>query len=398
MRQQISSLEHRASPAHDIQSRCSIDTYFSGLDCLRGEAALGVVLYHCSTRLHVPNLFWHGYLAVDFFFVLSGFVMARAYRTRLATDRLSIARFLMMRGIRLMPLIVLGTVLAAIVEIGRPGISDQHRHLIDAAEALVFGLFLVPTLHTTTLEFAVFPLNGPVWSLFFEVWANAAFAIWARSRLGFWSLAPLLGGSLVLLVWGAHHDGQIIFGPLPDHFWLGFARVTWSFSVGLILFHVRASAPGVPFLVPALVLLAVMAMPSLGAMNEAFDDLCVILILPSIVFAASSARFGILARRWCSRSGDLSYPIYALHYPLLRVFSSIEARLDLNIIGRLAMVAFATAVIVVVATAAYALFDRPIRRSLASGLGRLARGGEHPVALTPSGDAQRRYPGGLAGS
>ena len=85
------------------------------LDGLRGLAAIIVVCFHLTEPLassHLDNLVNHGYLAVDFFFLLSGFVMGYAYDDR--WDKLTIGGFLRRRFERLQPLVVLGMTLGAV--------------------------------------------------------------------------------------------------------------------------------------------------------------------------------------------------------------------------------------------------------------------------------------------
>jgi peptidoglycan/LPS O-acetylase OafA/YrhL len=357
------------APNARVPAASGSNDHYLGLDFLRGVAALAVLCFHSSTRFNLPYLFPHGYLAVDFFFALSGFVIARAYQARISSGRLPILQFALMRVIRLMPLIVLGTLVAAIGEFARPGIIDQHQHLIDAISAFLLGLVLIPTLYPNSLTFTVFPLNGPAWSLFLEAAANGAFAIWAWIRPGIYSLALICIISALGLLSGAYLTGKMDFGAVRDDFWLGFARVGWSFSLGVILFRFRHRAPQTPFIVPACLLISVLLTPSLGAIDAAFDSICVLFVLPWIVWLASAAQFGSRGQRWSAWSGDLSYPIYALHYPLLRYFGGGGAVLQLSLLGRSVVACLATLVVLMASAAAYALFDVPVRRWLSRKLG-----------------------------
>ena len=318
-------------------------------------------------RLHMPGFFAHGYLAVDFFFVLSGFVITKAYTARIETGALPIARFYLVRLVRLLPLVILGTLLAAMIEWRRPDIVDQARHLKETLLALVCGSTLIPILWSTTLEQATFPLNAPVWSLFFEAVANAVFAPLARMRAGRVVLPPLLAISAIFFFWGGQRMGTTNVGAGLDNFWFGFARVVWSFSAGIVLYVWRDRVPHVPFIISLLGLVLILFAPNLGSWDLLFDYACVFVLLPGLVFTASTARLNLSWRKIAAFSGDLSYPIYAIHYPFVRAISFAGMKLHLLVPGRLVVVAAGTLAIVVGSAVVYAVYDIPVRRRL-SGL------------------------------
>ena len=340
--------------------------HFLGLDLLRGIAALAVVLYHLSSRIDLPAFVSHGYLAVDFFFVLSGFVMARAYEARIADGRLSIGRFGVSRAIRLLPIIVLGTLIAAVVEIGRPGIMDQQQHAIDTALALVSGSVLVPTLHVTTLEHTLFPLNGPAWSLLMESIASVAFAFYSRFLGSCLALQVILMTCAATIAWGAHHYGSADMGALPDTFWLGLARIGWSFTVGMLLLRFRSRTPRVYFGFPLFLLIAILISPRFSWGNDLFDDICIFFAFPAIVLTASTVRLTGLGRRASIIGGDLSYPIYGIHYPLVRLFANVGQKIQFMPDCRVLTVLVGTAVIIVISGCACSFYDIPVRRFLTS--------------------------------
>ncbi len=337
-----------------------------GLDLLRGIAALAVVLYHLSSRVELPACVSHGYLAVDFFFVLSGFVMARAYEARIADGRLSIVRFGVSRAIRLLPVIVLGTLIAAVIEIGRPGIMDQKQHAIDTALALVSGSVLVPTLHVTTLEHILFPLNGPAWSLLMETIASAIFALYARFLESYLVLQAVLIICAAAISWGAHQNGSADLGALPETFWLGLARIGWSFTAGMLLFRFRDRTPRIFFGFPLTSLILILLTPKLSWRNDLFDDLCIFLAFPAIVLAASTVRLTGFGRRASILGGDLSYPIYGIHYPLVRLFTNIGQKIQFVSDWRVLTVVVGTAVIIAISSLACLFYDVPVRRFLTS--------------------------------
>lgn len=338
--------------------------HYLGLDFLRGIAAFAVILLHCRERFELPYLCPHGYLAVDFFFVLSGFVIARAYYTRLSTGNLTMAHFARIRAIRLMPLIFLATLAAAVIEIGRPGITDQRVHLFDTAQAFLFGSTLIPMLRPNVIFDSIFPLVIPVWSLFFEAIANGVFAIFAKLRV--WpavvpAMAILTG---MLFLYGIHVFGTVDFGAQRDTFWFAFGRVGWSFTVGILLYRFREYAPRIPFDIPLALLGAVLIMPLAAKPDDVFDLVCVFFLLPLIVWLASTAEFGVRGQRLAGWSGDLSYPLYALHFPFLRIATVASSRLHLGSVGHILVVACTSAATIGVAAMAYRFYDVPVRKWL----------------------------------
>lgn len=338
--------------------------HYLGMDLLRGVAAVIVVGYHLSFRLGLPDLFAHGYLTVDFFFGLSGFVVAKAYEGRIASGRMSLKGFALLRAVRLMPLIVFGTVLAALMEVGRPGVADQHGHVADTSRALAMGVVLLPTLWATGLEQAVFPLNGPSWSLFFEAVANGVFGGWARSRLGPWSLWPFLLFGLATMSWGLAKHVHVTYGALPSTFWLGFGRVSWSFAAGIVTYHLRRHAPRVPIVVPLVALVGVAMVPTLGAADDWFDTACILVVLPCVVFASTTSDLGERVGRLATLAGALSYPVYAIHYPLVRMFGILGMGLHASVPGRTAFAIAAVASVLMASAIVRSCYDEPVRRWL----------------------------------
>lgn len=152
---------------------------YVALDGLRGLAALSVVLYHAGVGLHRRWLVPRGYLAVDFFFVLSGFVLARAYGERLADGRMTALEFLKKRYVRLWPVACAGTVL---------GIALSWPSAAGAPGIALANLAMFPNLWRTGL--IAYPFNPPHWSLWYELVANYVYGVLAR-RLT----------SLLLAVW-----------------------------------------------------------------------------------------------------------------------------------------------------------------------------------------------------
>ncbi|MGT2479189.1 acyltransferase family protein (plasmid) [Methylobacterium oryzae CBMB20] len=147
--------------------------HYAALDGIRGLSALYVLLFHTGHWLDVPWLAVNGGLSVDTFFTLSGFVLARAYKDR--KDRLSNVDFLLQRLVRLMPVIALSLFISAPYVALRNSMTSGATYASQIAAAVLLGLLNIPYFHAPPQIGGpqVFPLNGPQFSLFFEIVANA---------------------------------------------------------------------------------------------------------------------------------------------------------------------------------------------------------------------------------
>ena len=150
--------------------------HYELLDGLRGIAALLVIWYHIFEGFAtspIDQRFNHGYLAVDFFFILSGFVVGYAYDDRWKTT-MNTKDFFKRRLIRLHPMVILGAVLGAITFCiqGCEKWDGTQVSISMVMLALLLNLFLIPAVPGSGSEVRgngeMYPLNGPSWSLFFE--------------------------------------------------------------------------------------------------------------------------------------------------------------------------------------------------------------------------------------
>jgi peptidoglycan/LPS O-acetylase OafA/YrhL len=267
---------------------------FATLDAMRGLAALTVVALHTGA-LGISGLSQAGYLAVDFFFVLSGFVLAHAYGDALESRRISAPRFLAARYLRLAPLAALGTLVSIAL--------SPHVSWTDA----VFGLLLIPSF---TPGRAVYPLNEPLYSLFFELVANAVYGVVAP-----W-ITPRRLGALVIGV-GSVFAATVVreHGAFPP----SIARTCYSFFVGVGIYRLwRAGyrAPRIPATVLAMALLAAMITPSTG-WHTTRDLVWILAVFPALVWCGASS---VPSSDWLARRlGEWSYPLYTLHYRIVIV-------------------------------------------------------------------------------
>ena len=343
---------------------------FEILDSMRGLAAVCVVLFHFSARADLPFLFPRGYLAVDFFFGLSGFVLTQAYAERLKAT-LDIATFIRQRLIRLLPILAPGVVIAVLLEFWRPNITSSGRHLLETALAACLGIFAIPWPFPTSLEQAIFPLNGVVWSLFFEILVSILFAFAVKSRaLRGWALATSAVGGVGIVTYVSTMDSLSTMGPLLTTWPAGFPRVFFSFFVGVLLSqaHSRASGIRVP---PGMIYVyfaafaVIFSIPRMTATPDTLIDLaCVMLVFPVLILSMANCRTPARFSKASSVAGQLSYPLYAVHYPIVRGVGYVILRHPMPTLARLGIVGLTMIGLVVLAWALFRYYDEPLRRTL----------------------------------
>ena len=361
----VSSAALRGPGSHRLPARPPTRVHFGDLDFLRGIAAIVVMLFHFGQRTGLPALAPHGYLAVDLFFVMSAFVLSHAYGPALTEGRIGVTRFALLRVARFWPMLCLGTLLAALIEFGRPGeVSSVHLH--ETLVSLLAGCTFVPMFHTISVEHVLFPLNGPAWSLFFELIGNIAFAVLLAVRV------PRAVGMLLALasaMWlgnflGAHGSVEYA-GTVPQDFFPGFPRMALAMCIGVALHRLDVPHLRVDRRVLALVVIAFTFMPRLPGLAEPiYNAACMLVVCPAIVVLATShapvARAPALVR-W---SGMISYPLYAIHYPIARAVGFLLMHHALPPAVRLAAVVASAAAIVLLAAACEVFYDAPLRRRL----------------------------------
>ena len=318
--------------------------HYALLDGLRGVAALLVVWYHIFEGFQfagnkpVIDFINHGYLAVDFFFILSGFVVGYAYDNRWGKT-LTLGGFFRRRLIRLQPMVIMGAVIgaASFLISGMERWDGTHATLWLTFLAFVCGCLMLPALPRMPREVRgngeMFPLNGPCWSLFFEYVGNIVYALFIR-RLSTRLLAVLSFALCCALTWFAVTDqsgyGSIGVGWTVDRTNIlgGMLRMLCPFTMGVLmsrLFKPLRQARGA-FWTSAALLLIIFHVPYIhsdGALslNGIFEAACIIAVFPLVVwYAASGKTTDIASTRICRFLGDISYPLYIVHYPMMYAF------------------------------------------------------------------------------
>lgn len=316
-----------------ITARLTAKPHYPLLDGLRGVAALIVVTFHLTEPLgtgHLDILVNHGYLAVDFFFLLSGFVIGYAYDERWQT--MTIGTFLKRRFERLQPLVVLGMTLGAI---GFYFTDSPIWPLIHTVP--LWKLLLVLLIGYTALPVPLsldirgwqemHPLNSVGWSLFFEYIANILYALGLRKLSN-----KALRGLVVLAAIALAH--LAITSPAGDvsggwtlnaeQVRVGLTRTIYPFFAGLLLSRIaKPTHIKQAFLGCSLLLALVLYMPRIGGadhvwLNGVYEAVAIILLFPLIVYLGASGVLQSQAEgRLCKFLGEISYPLYLVHYPLV---------------------------------------------------------------------------------
>ena len=347
--------------------------HFEVLDGLRGSAALLVVLFHiqgitvdfAQGKLLLP----HAYLAVDFFFALSGFVIGYAYDDR--WGRMTVLGFFRIRLIRLHPLVVLGTVLGLLSYLFDPFAGGkQDATVAMLAQALVLGLLLLPAKPLPNRWEDTHTLNGPAWTLLQEYIGNVAYALVLRRLTARGLLVFALLGAVGLFATGASLN-TLDGGWGWSNFWMGPLRLWFPFVIGLWLYRARDSLPQfrlgwLPLTIILAVAFCVPAFPEAGGIkwNGVYEAACVVVLFPLVVLAGAHSNAGLGTINLCKFSGRISYPIYITHFPFMYVWMNYMATGQATNLAKTIWAAALLAVAIVVAWLAFRFWDLPIREKL----------------------------------
>ena len=364
--------------------------HYALLDALRGAAALMVVWYHffegyAFAEGTAITTFNHGHLGVDLFFMLSGFVISYAYddRWNRANNPLTLKEFFKRRLIRLHPMLIMGAVIGLVAFLLQGGVKwdGTPTPISWSLVALVLTMLFIPAYPGAPYDLRgngeMFSLNGPSWSLFFEYIGNLLYALVIR-RLGNRALAVLtavLGVAWCLFV-ATDVSGYDMIGigwTLDTaNFFGGLLRMMFPFSLGMLM--ARNFKPvkikGIFWIAWAVLfgLFSVPAFEKCGAIsvNGLYEFACILLVFPAIVwFTASGETTGKVSSAFCKFLGDISYPLYIVHYPVMYLFYAWLIENKLYTLGETwPVVVMVFALNIALAYACLKLYDEPVRRWL----------------------------------
>ena len=364
--------------------------HYELLDGLRGVAALLVIFYHIGEGFAaspIDQCVNHGYLAVDFFYILSGFVIGYAYDDRWQKS-LTVGSFFKRRLIRLHPMVIMGALLGAV------SFCIQGCREWDGPEvpfrlvllALALNLFLIPAVPGTAMDVRgnneMYSLNGPSWSLFFEYIGNILYALFIRKLSTRWLSVLTCAAGTGLAVFaignfsGFGHLG-VGWSLAGNNFAGGFLRLMFSFSAGLLLSRIfRPARIRGAFWICSTAIAILLALPHFGGeespwLNGLYESICTILIFPAIVYLGAGGKTTDgTTSRICRFLGEISYPVYIVHYPIMYLFYawlwSGSEKIPFSQAWPVA--AGAVAVSILLAWLCLKLYDLPVRKWLAARL------------------------------
>lgn len=362
------------------------------LDGLRGVASVIVVIFHIFESYSAGPAYQfinHGYLAVDFFFVLSGFVIGYAYDDR--WGKMTTWGFFKRRLVRLHPMVVFGTVTGACFYfLGQCGLFPLIGNIPawKVVLAFIMGCLMIPCGTRMDIrgwaEFNSF--NGPNWSLTWEYLGNILYAFIFRklpnivlgllvAAAGFLTLDLCLNLNVFGLLTEARNAQMYTpiggWSMTGEQLYIGLTRLLYPFLAGLLLSRIgkRISLKG-GFWWCSLLLAAVLAIPCVGGegsiLNGFYNAFSIIVVFPLIVaIGAGSVIKGVKGNRICDFLGQISYPLYITHYPLMYVqMSWVYSHVDAPLFSHVTVNVGVFILSIFIAWAALKLYDLPVREWL----------------------------------
>ena len=339
--------------------------HFEILDGLRGVAALAVVTFHFMEMAisdYSKNFIGHGFLAVDFFFCLSGFVIGYAYDDRIG--KMGAVEFFKSRLIRLHPLVILGSMLGLLAFLFDPFAVNPGVYSAGKTFLLFLGsILLIPLPVMPERAFNNFGFNAPAWSLFWEYVANIfyAFILYKIARR-FLLLLTILSAAALCFV--CYRAGSLMGGWGGASFWDGSARIAYSFLAGLLIYRSNWIIKNkMGFVGLSLLLMLAFIMP-FSKWNWLSEPVVVLLYFPLLIALGAGAALTEGFKKLCIFSGKISYPLYMTHYAAIWMFGNYysshkpgTAQLAfIIVIGIILLVGFSYLVMMV--------YDIPVRRYL----------------------------------
>ena len=354
------------------------------LDGLRGVAALLILTYHIfevESSNAASQIINHGYMAVDFFYLLSGFVIGYAYDDR--WDRMTLKDFFKRRLTRLHPMVIMGTFIGIVLFLfGENGLRvASEGHTWQMVICFLLAIIMIPVL--PSMDFrgwrGMYPYNGPSWSLFYEYIANIMYSLFIRKLpkwalcicVAFFSILTLdrvLGFGLFGIVYNV---GSLAGGWSIDraHLYTGFCRLLYPFFCGLLIQRLgKYIKLNNGFYWCSLVVMLMLCLPRFGPnpiYNGIYEAICVLLFMPLVIMTGAGSVVSGKTQIICKFIGDLSFPLYITHFPIINLYNQwFINHKDSPIIQHTLVGVMVFIISISLAYICYKYYDIPIRKWL----------------------------------
>ena len=363
------------------------------LDGLRGVAAIIVIIFHFFELYSFGNpakqIVNHGYLAVDFFYVLSGFVIGYAYDDR--WDRMSYWDFYKRRLIRLHPMVIAGSLLGLCYYFFGEGATCPNIESVKPYYfflTIIMNIFMIPTPNEMDIRGwgETNSFNGPNWTLSYEYLINILYSLVLR-RLHTIIIGILcLLSSLLVLNLTLNFD---IFNVMQDResakytviggwsltsceLCVGFTRLFYPFFAGYLVYRLNFKIR-IPysFIICSLLLIFFLCFIRVGGddypiLNGIYEAFVIIVIFPLIIMigAGDNTKNEIIIKI-SKFIGELSYPIYITHYPIIYANAAwTDYHMNDSLFNKIMLSIGSFVIMVFNAYALVELYDKPVRKWL----------------------------------
>lgn len=340
--------------------------HFEILDGLRGVAAIIVVIYHfmeIAITDYNKNFLSHGFLAVDFFFCLSGFVIAYAYDSR--AEHITLMQFIKLRLIRLHPLVLIGSVLGLLTFLFDP-YSDFYAIYGFGKTLLLFlaSAFLIPYPAMPERYTNLFCLNAPAWSLFWEYIANIFYIlILFKLSKQILTVLTVIGAACICYIAVIHTNVSGGWG--GQNFFDGGARVLFSFMAGMMVYRFNWIIKNkLGFIGVSILLLMAFLFPYRDQYNWITEPIIVILYFPLLVSLGAGAVLNPALKNVCKLSGEISYPLYMTHYPFVWIYLTYVAVVKPTGMMLFGVIPVSVILLIILAYLIMRFVDAPLRKYL----------------------------------
>lgn len=285
------------------------------IDGLRGIAIFLVILYH-----FFPQVFKGGFVGVDVFFVISGYVIHRHLTT---LDRFNFREFYTRRAIRIFPSLVI--IVLVVTILSQFFFLDYPKRLlmnsVISSSVFLTNFYFFATSNYFDLESLAKPLL-PLWSLAVE---EQFYLLWP---LLFWGLKRRFRSWLVLLIFISFISTLYLGSVSPSYNFYSLQTRFWEIAVGIFLSTLKIESTSRVVVVLRVILISLsFVVIATGIGSETWPNMATLVIIfaTAIAIASPGATLEkILSRHVVVFVGRISFPLYLIHWPLLSIYSSMK--------------------------------------------------------------------------